>query len=509
MNQLLSIVDDKIVIEKLNLRYLEGNILHAGNLNLRGTLSVGQAVTVEKDLTVTGTVKADTLHVKNLITDDARQTDAFTFNADEERQLSGKGLTWGIGDQEYQLVLKTEPRRIYSSESIDLNKNAKYQIDGIDVLLKDRLGSTITKSNITKLGVLESLDVEGNTNLSNTIIVNGYLNRVGINIEQPNGALSVVDGGVEFIVGSYETGKINIGAWSNNTLNIVTDNTPRISIHGNTVTFGSSTSKNAVVKINGSLEVDSIVSDTRVQRTSSLEFLEDNETKLHNKGFLWKGSSNVNKFVFYESPDRFYSSESIELRAGRDFIINGSSVLSADTLGSSVKNSSLERVGTLHSLIVGADVNLGDRLIIKDYDVTFKTAITVTQGDDSLQILGNSLISNSTFRIKTNDTQEFAISSQGITVGNSGNTTRVINAYGRLSINTTNPDPEAVLTVDGPVVMSGKKFVNGTGVPVSGNWSKGDIIWNINPVETSYVGWVCVASGTPGEWRPFGQIGAK
>jgi hypothetical protein len=49
--------------------------------------------------------------------------------------------------------------------------------------------------------------------------------------------------------------------------------------------------------------------------------------------------------------------------------------------------------------------------------------------------------------------------------------------------------------------------MNGTEIPTSGNFRKGDIVWNENPASTSYVGWVCVRAGTPGEWRPFGQIG--
>lgn len=504
MNQLLSIVDNKLVIEKLQLTHLEGDILHTGSLNIDGRL------TLNSDLEVSGAITVDTLHVKNLVTDAVQQADSSTFTATDESQLVGKGLTWVTApDTKYQFVLRTEPRRIYSTETIDLRSDAKYQIDGVDVLLKGQLGSSIKRSNITKLGILEQLDVDGNTNLGNVVLVNSYLNRVGINIEQPNSTLSVLDNGIEFIVGSYEAGQMNIGTWSNHTINIVTDNTPRIVVQGNTVTFGSPTSKNSVVKINGILEVDSIVSDTRIERTSSFEILEDNETSLHNKGLLWKGNTNVRKFVLYESPSRFYSSESLELNTGKELLIGGTPVLNADTLGSTIKTSSLETVGTLHNLVVGADVNLGDRLVIKDHNVRFNADVNVCQGDDMLTATATGVNTNNSFRIKNKEVQEFAISGQGITIGNRENTTRVINAYGRLSVNTTNPDPEASLTVEGPVVLTGKKFINSDRIPVAGMWNKGDIVWNINPVETSYIGWVCISGGTPGEWRPFGQIGAK
>lgn len=46
-----------------------------------------------------------------------------------------------------------------------------------------------------------------------------------------------------------------------------------------------------------------------------------------------------------------------------------------------------------------------------------------------------------------------------------------------------------------------------TAAPTSGTWSQGDFIKNKNPVEagaasSKYIvlGWVCVASGTPGTW---------
>ena len=49
--------------------------------------------------------------------------------------------------------------------------------------------------------------------------------------------------------------------------------------------------------------------------------------------------------------------------------------------------------------------------------------------------------------------------------------------------------------------------MNGSGTPTSGAFRQGDIVWNDSPAPTSYVGWVCVKTGTPGDWRPFGQIG--
>lgn len=508
MTQLLSIVDDKIVIEKLSLKYLVGNITHIGSLDINGAFSASQVAEFQQGLRVGGTIEADTIRVKNLITEDATQKDAFTFHAEEEIKLEGKGLIWGVGeDTEFRLVFKTEPRRIYSSENIELRRDGAFQIDGVDVLMRDRLGGTVKKSKLTEVGILDSLAVEGNTNLANTVVVNSHLNRVGINTETGNATLSVVDNGVEVIVGAND-GRGIIGTWANQALDIVTDNTTRVSFQGNTVTFGNSLSKNSVVKINGTLEVDSIVTDIRVQRTAPIEFLDDNESSIYGKGLSWIAKKQLAKQFFLQpGPDRFYSTESIDLAVGKDFRIGKELVLSSYELGPSIKDSSLERVGTLQQLEVGGNVNLNDSLLIQENQLIVKRSLTVTANDDTLELTSNSVNASDSFKVKVKDVQELALSEQNLTLGNRNNTTRQVNVYGKVAVNITNPDPEAAFSVDGPVVMFGKKFATGDAYPEHGMWSKGDICWNTNPQESSYVGWICTVSGTPGQWRPFGQIG--
>lgn len=51
-----------------------------------------------------------------------------------------------------------------------------------------------------------------------------------------------------------------------------------------------------------------------------------------------------------------------------------------------------------------------------------------------------------------------------------------------------------------------RNFV-GSAVPVSGTWSRGNIVWYRQPVSNGYVGAVCVSGGTPGTWQEFGLIG--
>ena len=50
------------------------------------------------------------------------------------------------------------------------------------------------------------------------------------------------------------------------------------------------------------------------------------------------------------------------------------------------------------------------------------------------------------------------------------------------------------------------RTIHAAGPPSQGTWGVGDQTLNQQPKTGSYVGWVCVTTGSPGEWRPFGLI---
>lgn len=57
------------------------------------------------------------------------------------------------------------------------------------------------------------------------------------------------------------------------------------------------------------------------------------------------------------------------------------------------------------------------------------------------------------------------------------------------------------------IARGARAEVWGTDVPASGQWYARDIVWNATPTSGGPVGWVCVSSGEPGTWRPFGYVG--
>ena len=53
-----------------------------------------------------------------------------------------------------------------------------------------------------------------------------------------------------------------------------------------------------------------------------------------------------------------------------------------------------------------------------------------------------------------------------------------------------------------------KRIMKGTAAPTTGTYIRGDQVVNTAPAASGYMGWVCVAAGTPGTWKGYGLIQA-
>jgi hypothetical protein len=76
----------------------------------------------------------------------------------------------------------------------------------------------------------------------------------------------------------------------------------------------------------------------------------------------------------------------------------------------------------------------------------------------------------------------------------------------KLGVGVKNFSEDADITTAGPVRFQDKKFEVASESPTAGTYKKGDIVWDTNPQAGGYIGWICVREGTPGTWKPFGQI---
>ena len=51
-----------------------------------------------------------------------------------------------------------------------------------------------------------------------------------------------------------------------------------------------------------------------------------------------------------------------------------------------------------------------------------------------------------------------------------------------------------------------RQITYGSAAPTTGEWARGDIVFNNAPSANGRIGWVCVTGGTPGTWKPWGAI---
>ncbi len=262
------------------------------------------------------------------------------------------------------------------------------------------------------------------------------------------------------------------------------------------------------------LHVDEVTSDVRHERTTPLEFKGENNQPPYNKGLIWSGAGPTRQLMFREGEDRFFSSESIDLQTNKDYKINNTTVISETELGTAVVKSNLRKVGTLQSLKVAGNVTIGEYLFWDNDSMRLGIGIDAPNGDFSIGSMDHEFIiaaedrefkvgtwSTARLNVVTDDTVRISISASGAIQLNDK-----VNINGKLGVGVKNFETDVDITTAGPVRLQGKKMEAGDGIPTEGNYTKGDVIWNSNPVATSYIGWVCIRSGSPGEWKTFGQI---
>jgi len=212
-DRLIVVVDnDGITTDNIDVENIVGNTNVTGNL------------------VVEGSVTAQKLHVDELTADiRLERSTPLEFVASASDDIYQKGLMWKKEGASKQFVLRSGPDRIWSSEPIDLQTGAYYSIDSISVLSGSELGPTVTKSSLTEVGVLNNLAVDGNFNIDQYVFWNGDYMRFGIGTETPNGTFGIVQDDAEFIIDT-EGKTATFGTFSTADINIITDNTKRISI---------------------------------------------------------------------------------------------------------------------------------------------------------------------------------------------------------------------------------------------------------------------------------------
>ena len=255
--------------------------------------------------------------------------------------------------------------------------------------------------------------------------------------------------------------------------------------------------------------------------TQFLEFRAKKGEENSGKGVIWTGNGITKQFVYNSNPDRFFSSESIDLDREKKITIGGDLVLSSKELGSSVVKSNLQTVGRLNGLIVDGSLNINQYLIYNGttdrlglgteapnaaFSVA-ENAIEVMLGtnDDFHGMVGT--FASTDFDIVSDNTTRISVKANGnIDLGNPNRNPIQVKVNGKLSVGVENPDPAVDLHVAGAVRFSGHVQMYAGEPPQEGTYGVGDIVWNTNARVGTGVGWVCLRAGSPGSWYPFGEI---
>ncbi len=268
------------------------------------------------------------------------------------------------------------------------------------------------------------------------------------------------------------------------------------------------------------LSVHASADESVVNSSKTINFAGSDKTPIYGKGLQWSGFGNTKMLNFQANPDRLWSSNTLDLHRDAHYSIDNTLVLSSEELGPTVRNSNLRSVGVLNGLAVNGDVNV-DQFIFWNSGMS-RLGVGIEAGNGQFSVASNYVeyrvqpnevdaeigtYTTHDLRIQTDSTDRIVVGANGdVTIGTQGGTDKKVKIHGKLAVGVNNIRDDASFEVAGPVRMEGKRFSVADDVPTVGAHAKGDIVWNSNPVAGSVVGWICILTGTPGEWKSFGNI---
>lgn len=239
------------------------------------------------------------------------------------------------------------------------------------------------------------------------------------------------------------------------------------------------------------------------------------------RGIIFSGQGPTKQLVYLPDPDRFFTSESIDLAKNKHVSVAGIKILDAQELGSTVVKSNLREVGRLRGLLVDGSVTIDDYIFYSSSSNrlglgTNEANAAISVAEFGVEVmLGTSeemhgmvgTYASTDFDIVTDNIARLSVKSNGnIELGNPTKSAVQVKVHGKLSVGVNNPDPNVDMHVAGPVRLNNRIQMYANNPPVSGNYSVGDIVWNAEPRQQGYVGWVCTRAGDPGVWHQFGEI---
>ena len=255
--------------------------------------------------------------------------------------------------------------------------------------------------------------------------------------------------------------------------------------------------------------------DTNIVELSYLNFNGD----IEGKGLIWSGSGHTKQFIYQAG--HFFSSESIDLGKDQSLSINSVRVLNDKELGPSITKSNLREVGRLKGLVVDGSLSVNQYLFFNATADrlglgTDQPNAAFSIADEGVELVlgsresvrgGIGTFNSADLELVTDNTARVTIKAGGdIDLGNRNNGSIKVTVHGTLGINVGTADPRTALHVGGAIKFNDTIHLKAEGIPTSGSYNHGDIVWNSNPQPRGFVGWICVKGGNPGMWNAFGEI---
>lgn len=227
--------DDKITIGNTSIGIENNRLVFRGDLKVYGSLDAGSVRTTES------------------ISNQRHESQYLEF-AGVTQDADGCGILWRGASPRYLLFRKAS-NSVWSSENIDISHDRSYLINGELALSKDTLGENVKFSNLTQVGTLEELKVNGSVNINNRVFYDHSSDRL--------------------VLGSICIEQSTIGTKEGIGLNIITANQSRISIsEKGDISLGNF---DTVTSVNGKFGIGT------AEPTVPLEV--NGDVKLHNRLF--------------------------------------------------------------------------------------------------------------------------------------------------------------------------------------------------------------------------------
>ena len=414
-----------------------GTVVVTGGVGISGNLNVGGDITADGDIFIKAKDGSG-----GTITLGQGADDALNIQADISSNLLPDGAAQDIGSSTKKW------RDIFISRNADLTT---LLVSGNSTLTGDLTvngNTTIGNASGDTLTVTATPTISAATQINNTLAVTG-----AVTLSGASPTITNATAGSTASIFNTTVPTINIGgAATSITIGATGVGSGTTTVRNNFTVSGTTNVQD--LNVNGILNLASQPSWT-AKVINLYDVSPSTDAAADAGGVVLKGTTN-HSILWYDATDAWTSTEHFDLATGKQYRINGTSVLTSTTLGSGVTSSSLTSLGTLTSLTSSGVVS-----ITNNTTRTIPTGATIPTLAGALQVtggahIGENFIVNGDLKVYGAAVYQGGIDYQGTqTYSGKIRQTNTTDA-------TSSTDQNASISTDGGVAIAKKLFVGGT-----------------------------------------------